>query len=208
MHASDSVIIMKITFAAILLGFSFTSFPSWGADFATGKSAYYTGDFETAIREWTPLAESGMAEAQYRLGMIYDFGQGVPQDSKTAVKWYTLAAEQGVAGAQYLLALSYENGEGIYQDYKTAVEWYTLAAEQGHAGAQYNLGLMYAKGQGVLQNYIYAHMWWNIVASNSTHGNKDAVKNRDIVAKRMTPSQIEKAQDLARECVAKNFKGC
>ena len=199
---------MKIIFAAILLGFSFTAFPSWGADFATGKSAYYRGDFATAIREWTPLAEQGMAEAQYRLGMIYDFGQGVPQDSKTAVKWYTLAAEQGVASAQYMLASSYKNGEGIYQDYKTAVKWYTLAAEQGDAGAQYNLGLMYAKGQGVLQNYIYAHMWWNIVASNSTHGNKDAVENRDIVAKRMTPSQIEKAQDLARECMAKNFKDC
>ena len=114
---------MKIIFAAILLGFSFTSFPSWGADFATGKSAYYIGDFGTAIREWTPLAEQGLAEAQCRLGMIYDFGQGVPQDSKTAVKWYTLAVEQGDAGSQYNLSLMYAKGRGILQDYIYAHMW-------------------------------------------------------------------------------------
>lgn len=34
------------------------------------------------------------------------------------------------------------------------------------------------------------------------------MKNRDIVAKKMTSSQIEKAQDLARECVKKNYEGC
>jgi len=48
-------------------------------------------------------------------------------------------------------------------------------------------------------------MWWNIAASQE---NKDASGNRDIVAKKMTPSQIEKAQELARECVAKNYKDC
>ena len=30
----------------------------------------------------------------------------------------------------------------------------------------------------------------------------------DGLAKRMTPAQIAEAQDLARECVAKNYKGC
>jgi len=36
----------------------------------------------------------------------------------------------------------------------------------------------------------------------------DGGKLRDIVAKEMTPSQLEKAQDLARECVRKKYKGC
>jgi hypothetical protein len=48
-------------------------------------------------------------------------------------------------------------------------------------------------------------MWWNIAASS---GYEDASETRGIVAEMMTPSQIEKAQDLARECVAKNYKGC
>ena len=85
------------------------------------------------------------------------------------------------------------------------MKWYRLAAEQGDASAQFYLGEMYANGKGVIQDNVYAHMWWNIAASS---GDKDAVKNRDIVAKRMTPSQIEKAQKLARECVRKKYKGC
>ena len=50
-----------------------------------------------------PLAEQGVANAQYNLGVMYDNGDGVPQDSKTAEKWYTLAAEQGDAKSQYNL---------------------------------------------------------------------------------------------------------
>jgi TPR repeat protein len=64
---------------------------------------------------------------------------------------------------------------------------------------------MYDNGDGVQQDYVYAHMWFNIAASS---GNKGASENRDIVAERMTPSQIQEAQTLARECVAKNYKGC
>jgi len=44
-------------------------------------------------------------------------------------------------------------------------------------------------------------MWFNIAAAN---GDSDAVKNRDIIAKKMTLSQIEKAQDMAREWIAKH----
>ena len=55
--------------------------------------------------------------------------------------------------------------------------------------------VMYDNGQGVLQDYALAHMWFNLSGSN---GNKQAVKNRDIVEERMSPSQIEKAQDMAR----------
>ena len=64
---------------------------------------------------------------------------------------------------------------------------------------------MYENGDGVLQDYVKAHMWHNISASN---GSEQAKKNRGKVSKTMTPSQIEKAQELARECVAKNYKGC
>ena len=59
---------------------------------------------------------------------------------------------------------------------------------------------MYGGGQGVTQNYVLANVWWNIAASS---GNKSATKNRDNLAKEMSPSQIEKAQDMAREWVAK-----
>lgn len=75
------------------------------------------------------------------------------------------------------------------------------AAEQGHTPAQANLGIMYVNGQGVTQDFVMAHMLWNIAAAD---GNEAATVNRDSVAEQMTPSQIEKAQDLARQWVAEH----
>jgi len=91
-------------------------------------------------------------------------------------------------------------------DFATALREWTPLAEQGHADAQSNLGLMYRKGEGVLQDYVRAHMWYNIAASSGDSEN--ASKNRRLIAKLMNSNQIEKAQKLARECVAKNYKGC
>ena len=196
---------MKSLLAIPLVLICLMSSPSLGSDFEKGVAAVQSGDFATALREWTPLAEQGHAQAQYNLGLMYERGDGVLQDYKTAVKWYTLAAEQDVPRAQNNLGLMYRKGNGVLQDDKIAVKWYTLAAEQGFANAQTNLGLMYGKGTGITQDLIYAHMWLNIAASN---GDKKAADNREIAAENMTPSQIEKAQDLARECVAKNYKGC
>ena len=77
-------------------------------------------------------------------------------------------------------------------DYATALREWRALAKQGDAKAQYNLGLMYGNGEGVPQDYVQAHMWYNLAASIFPPGeDRDkAVKNRDIVAKRMTPAQI------------------
>ena len=178
---------------------------SWGADWEKGVTAYKSGDYATALREWTPLAGQGDAAAQYKLGLMYHNVRGVPQDDRVAVTWYRLAANQGDAHAQYNLGVMYERGSGVPQDYKAAVTWYRLAAKQGYANAQYNLGLMYAKGNGVLKDYVRAYMWWSIAAS---HELKIAAKNSAIGAEQMTLADISKAQDLARECVRKKYRGC
>ena len=134
-------------------------------------------------------------------GSVYgdDFQDGLDaynrKDYKEAFRLFLPSAEQGVAEAQYNLGLMYDNGTGVPQDYKEAVRLYRLSAEQGYAQAQYNLGVMYGNGTGVLQDYALAHMWFNLSGSN---GDKIAVKNRDIIEKRMSPSQIEKAQEMAR----------
>ena len=143
---------------------------SWGADSEKGLTAYNQGDYSTALKEWTPLAEQGNASAQSNLGLMY------------------------------------EKGYGVVQNYKTAVKWYTLAAEQGHAKAQSNLGVMYQNGEGVIQDNIYAHMWFNIAASSGDSIN--AAENRTKIEKNMTTADISKAQELARQCVNKNYKDC
>ena len=54
---------------------------------------------------------------------------------------------------------------------------------------------MYEEGLGVPQDYVFAHMWFNIAAANE---NEHAIDNRKRVAKKMTPQQIGKAQEMAR----------
>ena len=49
---------------------------------------------------WYRLAADRDATAQFNLGDMYEFGQGVPQDYEEAVNWYRLAADQGNATAQ------------------------------------------------------------------------------------------------------------
>ena len=68
-----------------------------------------------------------------------------------------------------------------------------------------NLGAMYGNGQGVIQDYVRAHMWANLAASK---GSKVAAENRERNAKKMTTQKIAEAQKLARECQARDFKGC
>ena len=104
---------------------------------------------------------------------------------------FVCAAGPAVAGP-------YEDGVAAYgkDDYATAIRLLRPFADKGNAGAQLVLGFMYELGQGVPQDYVQAHKWWNLAAAK---GDADAVKNRDIVAAKMTPAQIAEAQKLARE---------
>ncbi len=187
--------------AALCAGFTLGLTTPAGAGFKEGLAAYNRGDYATARLEWRPLAKQGDANAQFNLGLMYSKGRGVPQDFAKALQWYRKAAEQGNVSAQFSLGIFYATGRGVPQDDAEAVGWWHKAAEQGHANAQYNLGLMYSKGRGIPQDYAQAHMWYNLAASRHPPGeDRDrAVKNRDIVAKRMTPAQIAEAEKLARE---------
>ena len=199
---------MKHAIKSVSLGFSLLLANGsivYAQDFAKGFEATQKGDFATALSEWRPLAQQGDADAQYNLGLMYGNGQGVTQDYKEALKWYRLAAAQGHSTAQSNIGFMYNKGLGVTQDYKEALWWFRLAAAQGNVGAQSNLGAMYGNGQGVIQDNVYAHMWFNIAASG---GSANAMKNRDSIAEKMTAADISKAQDLARACVQKNYKGC
>jgi TPR repeat protein len=138
------------------------------------------------------------ARAQFRLGEIYDDGEGVEQDYGEALYWYGQAAVQGDANAQYRIGLMYDNGRGVVQDYTEAVRWYRMAAAQGVADAQSNLGEMYSYGEGVAKDYVRAYMWFSICAASGASAS--AATSRDNIAARMTPQQIDEAQKMALEC--------
>ncbi len=97
--------------------------------------AFQRGDYRKTAQELRYLAEHGDVRAQYDLGLLYDMGEGVPQDNREAMNWYHRAAEQGEPRAQYNLGLMYANGQGVPQDYAECYYWISLAAAQGNVHA-------------------------------------------------------------------------
>jgi TPR repeat protein len=106
---------------------------SAAADFTTGLNAYNKGDYATAAKEWRPLADQGVAAAQFNLGLLYYDGHGVPLDFAQAADWFTKAAEQDYAKAQYDLGAMYGVGKGVRRDYVQAYKWLNLCAAKGVA---------------------------------------------------------------------------
>ena len=151
---------------------------------------------EAAIKK----AESGDAKAQYELGLRYAAGANVPRNDKKAFEWYEKSALQGNATAQYNLGMMYSTGTGVPNDDKKALEWLEKAALQGEKEAQYNLGMIYYTGFGAPRDYMNAYVYFNIAA---TGNHEYAIENRKQIQEKMTPAQIEKAQELSRELFKK-----
>jgi len=87
-----------VIIAAALLSLTLPSSVA-AQDFDRGVSAYNDGDYPTALREFRLAAEQGAALAQYNLGLMYNNGQGVPQNDAEAARLYRLAAAKGGEGA-------------------------------------------------------------------------------------------------------------
>ncbi len=97
-----------------------------------GNEAYERGDYATALSEWRPLADQGDAVAQYNLGVLYEKGQGAPQDYAQARQWYEKAAAQEHAKAQSNIGLLYAKGHGVPRNVVQAHKWYNLAGANGY----------------------------------------------------------------------------
>jgi uncharacterized protein len=124
-------------------------------------------------------ANTGDVSAQFRLGEMYDNGEGIPQDYKEAAKWYRMAAEQEHtsirqeiqnsivlyhAKAQYRLGLMYLSGKGVLKNYDELYKWIRMSAENGYASAQSRLGTMYYFGSASQGNYKEAFKWCRMAA--------------------------------------------
>ena len=134
------------------------------ADDRDARRAFDAGRFEVARHLWLPLAAAGDAEAALDLGLLYDLGRGVPQDSSTAYRWYRQAAKGGLAQAAFNVAVLLDSGAGVPRDGAEAALWYARAAAGGYPRAQYALAQLYAAGDGVPRNLATAEAWYRAAA--------------------------------------------
>ena len=182
-----------------------------------GLDALRRNDFAAAANELRPLAERGDAEAQYRIGLMYEYGKGYPQDKTQGIVWFKKSAAQNHAAAQTELGIIYATGDGVKQDDAQAVAWFQKGSSLGNATAQYNLGLWYAKGQGVKLDNAKAIEWWRkagaqgmtvaqwklgVAYENGEGVNKDALLayvNYAIAARGGNKEYIEYRDDIAKQ---------
>ena len=155
-----------------------------------------------AIRWWREAAEQGHAAAQYNLGLAYFKGEGVPQNFRMGVQWFTKAGEQGNADAQLLLGAAYATALGVPQNNRVAVQWLTKAGEQGNVDAQLLLGVVYFfDAPGAKKDSTEVYIWASLAKAKLA--NLDAEESKQVneiieaLTRKMTPAQLQKAQDLA-----------
>ena len=108
---------------------------AWAGDLEDGIAAYQNKDYAIALKLFRSVAATKNASAQFNLGRMYYFGEGVSQDFRKAVEWFRMAAKQGDAKAQYLLGMLYYSGDGAHQDYIRAYMWNSLAVASGYKDA-------------------------------------------------------------------------
>ena len=159
----------------------------------SGKS-----DDQQAAGWYRKSADQGYAPAQFRLGELYDSGEGVAKNSEQARKWYALAADQGMVEARFKLnrhKKSVSDGKERDVDDERTRSANLRDARNGDMHAQLRVARMYDKGLDVSKDYIRAYAWYNIAAAQ---GSPEARASRDAIEAVLNPQQISKGQRLAR----------
>src|ERR1700754_5098708 len=108
---------MRLIFAvALALALSWiTALPSLAQDDDDdtgdpGSTAFNNGDFQGALKIWQPKADAGDPDAMTNIGVLYQYGLGIPRSMQKAVELYEKAAQLGFVMAQYDLANLYYDG--------------------------------------------------------------------------------------------------
>lgn len=167
--------------------------PVAAAELDEAVAAARGGEYATALRRLSPLAEKGDARAQFDVGFMHAYGWGLQRNPAEALTWYRKAADQGLAVAQHFLGLAYFNGDGLRRDDAEAARWFARAAAQGFAQAQYMLGLMNLDGRGLAKDPVqgYALM---------VMGGRGGVRSAARTVQTLTLTEAQRAQ--AQEIIA------
>ncbi len=143
------IILIIIAFGAKL---AYEGFSGLAKHYSNNKRNTNVYDVDPRLADVYDLggrAGSGDKEAQYKLGTLFYYGNGVNQNYKIAADWYQKAADQGHAKASYSLGLMYAKGHGVYRDGQKAVELFYIASQKGLPEAKQALEQMKNEGRDV-----------------------------------------------------------
>lgn len=162
-------------------------------------------DESYAAQLYTKAASLGHAEAGFRMGEAYEFGQlSCPKDPALSVHFYTGAAEAGHAQAQMALCAWYMVGveEVLEKDEGEAYEWARRSAEQGLPKAQYTVGYFTEMGIGCRRDALEANVWYVRAADQGEERAKhriSAIRAASAGADPMLAAQQKKGKKPAQD---------
>jgi len=139
------------------------------------------------------MAQRGVAEAQFSLGVRYANAKGAAQDYAQAEHWYLKAAEQDHALAHFNLGMMHANGQGMPSDRVKSLTWIQKAAHLGDAGAQYSLGVTHQRAvleglsENASQSRVAAYQWFSLAAAQGYKGGETAC---EMVSLDMTQEDV------------------
>jgi V8-like Glu-specific endopeptidase len=173
-----------LTLLILLLGLAG---PAAAAELDDAVALAHRGEYATALRRLSPLAEKGDARAEFDIGFMHSYGWGVPRNPAEAITWYRKAADQGLQVAQHFLGIAYVNGEGVRCDDAEAARWFARAAAQGFSESQYMLGTMTMDGRGVPQDLVQGYAF--IVMSG-----RGGVRPAQRIVQKLALTEAQRAQ--------------
>lgn len=181
---------------------------------AQAQAANWDRNFPLAIKLWTPLADAGDVRSQLSLADMYNLSTTSASVKYTPVPGAKLVEIMKKVFPHWSRVDPPEN-------LPLAFKYYQLAAEEGIIWGQWGLGRAYACGFGTEKNLILAYMWFSLglaqrgvttemsgVSLPMKGSQKDYGLDRDYIAARMKPEEIDQAKELLTQCFNSKYKDC
>ena len=147
------IAVLVTWFAATSAAFSDSARITWewynAAEVHQGRKVASPTDQKLAAHYFRLAADKGNVAAAYKLGEIYENGQGLAPDPVQAFSWYMKAAAGNDKHGQLKVGWCYQKGIAVAADPSIAAIWYRVAAENGNIWGYHMLAFMLADGEGM-----------------------------------------------------------
>lgn len=155
--------------------------PALAERYLTAVAAYEDRRFVEARSGFEALAKEGVAQAEFMLGVIHEYGDGVAISYSDAVRWYEAAAERGLTSAETRLGSLYVDGTGVPPDARRARLWLARAARKRDPRALHLLGDLSARGHGAPQSLEDAYAYYLLAKEAGSTTTDAAIADLDAV---------------------------
>lgn len=179
------------------------------AEVHQGRKAAGPADQRLAAHYFRLAADKGNIAAAYKLGEIYENGQGLARDPIQAFHWYMKAAARNDKHGQLKVGWCYQKGIAVAADPAIAAIWYRTAAENHNIWGYHMLAFMLADGEGMKQDVALARRYlefslpktkdhwakWKLAHLVAT---EDPKRARRLLKEAADAGNVQAAEDLKR----------